>query len=124
MKDTEIHLGLSKQVGRDMFAELLVDEYTSAKSEKKEEPSYSDFSGKLRGFKYNLETAKVKLFNDGLEVARLEKLIATHTILETIGWEEFDVSDHVTVSYNTLCRPFLGTQEEYKAFMKANNFEE
>jgi len=124
MKDTEIHNGLDNELLRNFLSDSSVEAYEYVKSNKKDSPSHYGFEGASSGLDWSIECSKVRLFNEKLELDRLEKFKAIFIIAGMNGWEEYDVSDHVSGTPNTMYRSFFGTKEEYETFMKVNNFEE
>lgn len=120
MKNTEIHTDLDKKDVRDLIAKGLVDCFFDKGPEA---PSHSSlrhanpFRKQVIRCEFELKLAQHKL-----EVARRQE--AYGTIMETLGWEEFDVSDETTDSYAKLAMSFIGTPAEYNNLMKQINNEE
>ena len=117
MKDTEIHNGLPEKEIRDFFSEQIM------KCVMPGETTPHKYTPNLDAYVQALYNQKVDLENCQNEIKRLERMIAVRTLLKLKGWEEWDCSNSVSRT-NRGWLNFIGTEEEFKKFMKDNNFKE
>ncbi len=98
MDNENIHDGLDKKEIRDYLA----------KARHKEA---------MGGYTSNVEwfEKQVKEFEVMLEHAKIVRAI--NQLIESNGWKEFDVSEHVKWSHETYFS-FMGTQEEYETLVE------
>lgn len=119
MKDTEIHNGLPEKEIRDFFSEQIMDNVMSG------ETIPHKYTPNLDPYVQALYNQKIDLENCQNEIKRLERMIAVRTLLKLKGWEEWDCSNSVLRSTpNRGWLNFIGTEEEFKKFMKDNDFKE
>jgi hypothetical protein len=117
MKDNEIHKGLPEEEMRN-FISISISELLSP-SEKPKIATYDESDP----WRWHIENHKNEIIFSQNEINRLEKLRSVITIMKMKGWEENDCSDHVERTMNNgHYRNFIGTEKEFKKFMKDNNF--
>lgn len=118
MKDTEIHIGLPEKEIRDFFSEQIMNCVMP-------ENIPHIYTPNLDPFVQSLNNQRIDLENCQNEIKRLERMIAIKTLMKSKGWNEWDCSNNV---YRTTTNKgwlyFIGTEEEFKKFMKDNNFKE
>ena len=101
MKNTEIHQGLDKADVRDVIAKGLIHTY---ENDNVEHTFYGD--SQLQQAEKRLRIAHANL--ESIKIREAFKLI-----METLGWEEFDVSDETVIEFgHKYYMPFIGTQLE------------
>ena len=116
MKDTEIHNGLPEKEIRDFFSELIMKDIMP-KTAIHQYPLNQD------PFVIALNNEKINLMNSQNEIKRLEKIIAVRTLIKEKGWNEYDCSDYVERT-DEHWKNFIGTEKEFKKFMKDNDFKD
>ena len=95
MDNKDIHKNLPNEVVRDMLAPMLGHSYLGE----------VEFIEK-----------KLKELNNDLLIAK--NAAAAMQLIDSSGWEIFDISDEIPYNSKTYF-PFIGTQEEYDALLKA-----
>lgn len=115
MKDTEIHIGLDKNLVRDFLAEQIALSWDSEIIE-------GNFTG-LEGVDLSIALKEAELKKVQAELDKLRTRKAIIGIIEGYGWTEFDVSDEVSkASTGSKFRwNFIGTQEEYELLLQKIN---
>ena len=113
--DSIIHKNLDKSGIRDFISDSIVNIQSFNPSDVPEliVTELDDSLDKsIKKTEHKIEVMKRELENQ-------KKLRAILSIMKTLGWEEFDVSDMTLISPNNrLYRSFIGTQEEYEIFEK------
>jgi len=118
MKDNEIHNGLPEKELRDFFSEQIMNCVMP------ETNIPHTYTPNLDPYVQSLNNQRIDLENCKIEIKRLERMIAIRTLLKSKGWEEWDCSDNVYRTTTKGWLNFIGTEEEFKNFMKDNNFKE
>jgi len=116
MKDTEIHEGLENKEIRDFLSKSIVDVY----KEKGRAPLFTYDSENV--FDNSIKHTKLQIKNLESEVVKLETLKSVGILAKNMGWEEFDISDHISKT-GKMYRNFFGTEKEFEKFCKDNNIE-
>lgn len=112
MLDTEIHNGLSEKEVRDFLSEQISKSIIPIMKEHSWPRGQSTWVTALNNARVDLENAQS-------EITRCEKMIGIRRLLDTMGWDEHDCSDHVSCTGKNW-RNFIGTLDEFKKFMKDN----
>ena len=116
MKDTEIHNGLPEKEIRNLISNGIM------KYQKTGERPKRSYGGML--YDDEIENTKLEIKYHQEELKRLENLKATIQIMKMKGWEEHDVSELDVSKTDWVWMNFIGTDNEYKKFMKDNNLKE
>jgi len=100
MDTNETHEGLTDKETRDYMAKELTK---------------CSFGGTERTLVI-LENTLQNLLKD---IEDCKTSIVLNKLVKSKGWGDFDVSDYVTnENPNEFCKPFIGTEEEHKVFLK------
>ena len=115
MKDIDIHKGLFSQPVRDFLSQSMVDaEVRQAKNQKVGIPV--DDKNPFHWAKLDA-LAQIDYLQEYVNIINAKEAI--WLLIKNKGWQEWDVSDYVDKTHSAYyCMSFIGTEAEYKAFMK------
>ena len=118
MKDIDIHNGLPQQEIRDFLSQSILKTYVRERQNKKVEIPYI----KEDTWQWSILDTEAQIAERQEYLKILKERQAIVLLIKNNGWQEYDVSDYVEASYsNESWMNFIGTEAEYKGFMK--NFE-
>jgi len=107
MRNSEIHNGLDKADVRDVIAQGLINSYGRE----------SSVYGYSSGTRLEQAAEKLRIAKENYEAIKEQE--AFITIMKSLGWEEFDVSDETFKDHEEkFWLSFIGTQEEYEVLIK------
>ena len=107
MKNSEIHTGLDQKEVRDFLAKEMAKTCIPHKSKTP--------NGSLDPLDWAIEGAKNARDLAERQIRDLEIRKAILHLIKKMGWDEFDVSDYVTLDFDMYLN-FVGTQEDYDVF--------
>lgn len=116
MKNTEIHQRFDKSEIRDFLSKSICDYYKNLSEINDEKMNKNHFN--LTGFEYTIRSCENEIEYQQKLLTITKKVNAAVTLIENLGWEEFDVSDDTEKDSNMkLAMNFIGTEDEYRLLL-------